>query len=904
VNRSAFRGARTPRLISRLVDLAGSVLTAILAFAATPAILVTVVGNPLGGGIGHQWSPAGRGALAALVLVTWVAWAACCWQLVRSVYAQVRRREIAGSGASVGDRIAARMAAGILTLSALGVPLAGVIGSSSAGATPATVSAVVDHPVDSGPTTTGPSGALVVATHATTYVVQPGDSLWSIAEKLWGDGGDWPTLAQINLGRTMANGLHFVDPNLIEPGWALLLPAADVSDGPPAAAAKVAPSAPGPPLPTLSTAPARVAPHDADGSPSPSASHSDLSAFHDAASRAGSTKDRHGTNGRGDLPELAALGLGAIGCAALARRARRAQAIRRMMATADEPAPSPAAADTGALLARFDGIPALAAFEGANRLLGHALAQSSDDDPKMGIRAVVAGPAGVDFLLAVPGQPAPDGFHLTADQSAWRANDPGIGCPYPPRFSVVVTVGDDDTGTWLVPLLPGTCLPIVGESADALCRAALAVQGSWSWADHVVVTDDPEVASDEVRAQSAADAGVGRTHSAIEILYVGDPNALPAEIATRVAVLTTAPHAPGTDLTVVVDRRAASLHPLARCVRPRLLGPDVAAALAEITSEQATAPTARARVTHAVQPAPAQLRGKPRRAPDDSTDELIAGPIEVRLLTATPRLDGLVAELAPNRARRAVELVAYLALHHDGVTGDRLRTRVLGSGDADAAAKTLFNVATAARRVLGTAPDGRPLFPPATRAGAYQLHHAVTADVSRAAALATAGSAATDPVSAMALLQAALSLAEDEPLTNALTGYTWWEAEGHGARTAAVLVNAATNLAALAVQDGQFDLAQWGLGRARLVDPYSEALSRTAMQVAAAAGDADELRRAWRECRRRIDELDPGAAPSPRTERLYGELAHQLRCGGDGQANLAAMDDAPRRTRPSAPVAS
>ena len=100
-----------------------------------------------------------------------------------------------------------------------------------------------------------------------------------------------------------------------------------------------------------------------------------------------------------------------------------------------------------------------------------------------------------------------------------------------------------------------------------------------------------------------------------------------------------------------------------------------------------------------------------------------------------------------------------------------------------------------------------------------------------------------------------------------------------------MLVNGACNLAALAVEAENYDLAQWGLERARLVDPYSEALSRAAMQVAAAEGDADRLRREWRECQRRIDELDPGSSPSPRTERLYGELAQagrQLTAPSDG----------------------
>ena len=76
-----------------------------------------------------------------------------------------------------------------------------------------------------------------------------------------------------------------------------------------------------------------------------------------------------------------------------------------------------------------------------------------------------------------------------------------------------------------------------------------------------------------------------------------------------------------------------------------------------------------------------------------------------------------------------------------------------------------------------------------------------------------------------------------------------------------------------------------GPGQARLVDPYSEAISRAAMQVAAAAGDADRLRREWGECRRRMDELDPGSTPSPRTERLYGELARRVLVGVAGAAD-------------------
>ncbi len=364
------------------------------------------------------------------------------------------------------------------------------------------------------------------------------------------------------------------------------------------------------------------------------------------------------------------------------------------------------------------------------------------------------------------------------------------------------------------------------------------------------------------------------------------------------AIVTASVAAPS-DVTVLVDRDAASIHPLGRTVRPHLMRADTAASVGELVTFPLRTEPARPDDTEPARPddteparpddtEPARpddtepARGARRAVPAEGVPNSMPDPgtVVVRLLTATPRLEGLHEELAPNRARRATELVAYLGLHvDDEVTSDRLRTRVLGSSDADAASKTLFNIAAAARRAMGADREGALLFPSGTRDGIYRVSRDVTVDVHVAASIAASGSATEDPHEAMTLLRAALSMVEGEPMANVLSGYGWWEAEGHGARLAAVLVHAASDLAALAVEAGFFDLALWGLGQARLVDPYSEALSRVCMQVAASAGDADRLRREWRECQRRIDELDPGSSPSPRTERLYGELAQRVLVG-------------------------
>ena len=387
-----------------------------------------------------------------------------------------------------------------------------------------------------------------------------------------------------------------------------------------------------------------------------------------------------------------------------------------------------------------------------------------------------------------------------------------------------------------------------------------------AWSDTIVVTEDPT--DPDLGHEAASDPAVAR-----HLLYFGDPGTLPDAVVRRAAVVTTAPLA-ASDLSVLVDRRGATLHPLGRVLRPHLQTPEVARALDQLVGARRVDPEGR-------RPLPAG----PSRAPVPATpvvDDTLAGApgtVDVRLLTATPRLEGLHERLPANRARRAVELVAYLALHQpDLITSDRLRTRVLGSSDMDAAAQTLFNTTHAARRAMGVDHRGQLLFPAGTRNGLYQLSPAVTVDVRRAGSLAAEGArhAEADPNLAMAHLRAALELVEGEPLANVLSGYSWWEAEGHGGRIATVLVDSARALAALAADRGLFELAWWGLGRARLVEPYSESLSRAAMRTAAAQGDTDRLRFEWRECQRLVDALDPGSTPSPSTESLYGALSRHV----------------------------
>ncbi|MEP7114619.1 MAG: LysM peptidoglycan-binding domain-containing protein [Ilumatobacteraceae bacterium] len=66
-----------------------------------------------------------------------------------------------------------------------------------------------------------------------TYVVQVGDTLSSIAEANYGDAEQWTRIWDDNAGHDMGGGRSFDDPNLIRPGWSLLIPNLDVGAVPP-----------------------------------------------------------------------------------------------------------------------------------------------------------------------------------------------------------------------------------------------------------------------------------------------------------------------------------------------------------------------------------------------------------------------------------------------------------------------------------------------------------------------------------------------------------------------------------------------------------------------------------------------------------------------------------------------
>lgn len=867
---------------------------AVVAFGAVPAVLVALVGLP----VPARWDRAAvlstRGLFDLLAVAAWLAWAACAWPLLRSVIGHVRRREsTAPAGARLAEHLAVRIAAAALALTPVGLAATAAAGAAPlapgapgpvAGGRPPTVVAVPspDGPADSAaPADLGAAHPGPVASAPGHYTVAAGDTLWSIAMRTYGEGADWTAIAAVNLGHRMVDGSTFVDPSVIRPGWVLDLPALDGST-PVTAPSRPPGSTPSParrravdPLTAASHVPPRPARPHSPTEPAP--------------------------GGGAPFPSLAALGFGTMMAALVARRARQSRRLRRLSRPEGMASPpvSDAAAELAGALEPFADLPLADRVELAVRHLSGALESAGRIEGVPAVELVRAGPDGVEVRLADPVDWVPPGWQ-PAGASGWRlpvgdrralVADAGDAAPLLP---LLLPLGDDDRGTWLLPVAPGSCVAVLGGEAGPMLAALSLGAGSWSWAEQVLVTGDSMVA-ERASPPSPLPGPASRATTQPAVLFVGDPARLSPPARAHCAVLTAQP-VTAADRTVLVDDRAATVHPLGLTIRPHLLDPARAPAVAELLAGPPVPPA-----TVSEREPDTAVRRSGSAPSGAAVAGLAPGPAEVRLLVAIPRIDGLQGELPAKRARRAVELVAYLALHRpDPVTGDRLRTRVLGSEDADAAAKTLFNTAGAARRSLGADADGRPLLPVATRAGQYRLSAAVTVDVVRAGELAVAGAAAEDPDLAMALLREALDLIEAEPLSGLLTGYAWWRAEGHEQRVADVLVDAACRLGRLAASAGHLDLARWAVDRGRLVDPYSEALARAAMGAAAAAGDAARLRQEWVRCLRLVDEVDPGGLPSSATERLYAELRRRLPepgtadPRGDGWAPAARAAAGPR----------
>ncbi len=258
--------ARTqPRLLRRVAKAAVTLLAVAIIVLALPLVLAIVVGVPVPQPFTTHQVFAERGVFDLIVVIVWLLWAANVVLLVRSTIAQLRDHGTVTRAPGYINRLAVKLAGACLVISTLWGGAAGATPAPVAARTAPTVSAAAPSHLMGPVAVTAPAAPAPPAVAlppapapAAVVTVQEGQSLWTIAEQLYGSGADWELLANANLGHVMNDGLRFTDPNLVYPGWQLSAPALDTPAATPAPPPAPAPASVVPPA--TAAAPAIHAP--------------------------------------------------------------------------------------------------------------------------------------------------------------------------------------------------------------------------------------------------------------------------------------------------------------------------------------------------------------------------------------------------------------------------------------------------------------------------------------------------------------------------------------------------------------------------------------------------------------------------------------------------------------------
>ena len=183
----------------------------------------------------------------------------------------------------------------------------------------------------------------------------------------------------------------------------------------------------------------------------------------------------------------------------------------------------------------------------------------------------------------------------------------------------------------------------------------------------------------------------------------------------------------------------------------------------------------------------------------------------------------------PFRRSAALELVAYLSLHRQGVAYTEWPLAIWPERAVSSA--TVHSTASDARRALGRAADGTWHLP--HQGGHLRLSETVCCDVDRFAALESTG----DPdsvVEAMRLVRGRLF--------GGLRRADWAVLDGTQAAVEGLVVGAALRAADRFTRAERADDAAWVVRRALVVSPYDEQLYRALLRATALQGNRLALR--------------------------------------------------------------
>ena len=235
--------ATSARILRGLPGTVGRVIAAAVLLGGLPYALARFIGWPLPR---HpSWhglqqflvSPLGDDAIIkGLTCVAWLLWAVFAVSVLIEVAAAIRGRPAPRLPVIAPVQAFAAVLVGASVLAALPAPQAGprAFPLEHALAVHA-VATAPPHPVQPGSesamitmdvrTATSTARSAAVPQRPRVYRVVEGDDLWDIAARFFGDAEFWHEIYDLNAGKPQPDGLELTDPNYIQAGWVLLLPA-------------------------------------------------------------------------------------------------------------------------------------------------------------------------------------------------------------------------------------------------------------------------------------------------------------------------------------------------------------------------------------------------------------------------------------------------------------------------------------------------------------------------------------------------------------------------------------------------------------------------------------------------------------------------------------------------------
>lgn len=394
------------------------------------------------------------------------------------------------------------------------------------------------------------------------------------------------------------------------------------------------------------------------------------------------------------------------------------------------------------------------------------------------------------------------------------------------------------------------------ERADDLQVIAVGVGRELKDLERVRLVDD----FGEALAAAVSSGHVGEPSTPLVVVSTIDAEPIVDEL-TELGVIVVAPGLE-TRAQVVIDGDDAELLPAGTPLHLASLSDDHYRSMAELV--EVTSASALELVENDMLSGPGVDVAPAEECP------VAQGPVDVRILGPVE-----IAGADSFSSLKAVDVIAYLAFHRNGVDADQIKSWVWPTFEPPTD-KALANVMSRARTGLGANSDGEPYL---SRAGAdktYRLSPAVTTDFDRFRALVSLADDEDEPTNQLALLKRALELIRGVPFTGGTASSFAWADNHVRAQVEFTIDETVHRCADLALELGDVATARWSALKGLELVPGCEQCFRRRFLVARADNNRTELRRAMADLERSaaIDLGEPEAVDVISIDLL--DLYHQL----------------------------